>query len=252
MKRLKLKKEVNGVFLPEETGKLLYFQEPFSVQEAYRTTRTNLMFLPQQTEGSCRKIAFTSPGAGEGKSLNCANLAIALAQDGKRVLLLDCDMRNSTQHRLMRCAQSPGLSEYLAGMEKQLTVHENQRIKGLTMVMAGSTPPNPTELLNTPAMGNLLRSLSASYDYIMLDTTPLNLVADALVLKELVDGFVMVIRADRTNRNEVDLSLEKLRQVDAHIFGFLLSDENPKSGKYGKYKRCGKYGKYGYIHEKQF
>lgn len=230
----------------EDAGKLLYVQAPFYVQESYRSARTNLMFLPSKEGNKCRLIVFTSSNAGEGKSTNCTNLAIALAQNGKRVLLIDCDMRNPKLNKLMRYHQSPGLSEYLAGIKNTPTIHENENVEGLQIITSGSTPPNPTELLSSPAMRLMLSQFGESYDYIMLDTPPINLVADALVLKEQVDGYILVVRANRTNRNDVDQALTKFQQIKAHVFGFLLNDVNPKSGRYGKYGKYGKYEKYGY------
>jgi len=228
-----------------EAGKLLWDQKPFSVQESYRHARTNLMFLPQQEDSACRKLVVTSANAGEGKSINAANLAIALAQNGKRVLLIDCDMRSPKQHRLMRYHQAPGLSEYLAGIEKTLKVHESTRAPGLAVVTAGSVPPNPAELLGAPAMRALLQRLSEHYDYLMLDMPPVNLVTDALVVKDFTDGYILVVRANRTARGELEQTLGSMEQVNAHVFGFLLNDVDPKTGKYGRYGRYGKYGKYG-------
>lgn len=236
--------EVEETLWNEDAGKLLYVQSPFYVQESYRSARTNLMFLPSKEGNKSRLIVFTSSNAGEGKSTNCANLAIALAQNGKHVLLIDCDMRNPKINKLMHYHQTPGLSEYLAGIKNTVTIHENQNVEGLHIITSGSTPPNPTELLCAPTMKQLLTELSESYDYIMLDTPPINLVADALVLKEQVDGYILVVRANRTNRNDIDQAMVKFQQIEAHVFGFLLNDINPKSDRYGRYGKHGKYGKY--------
>lgn len=245
MKKLKFKKDVAHASLRDERSRLLYHQNPFSVQEAYRSARTNLMFLPQQTEGRGQILVITSANMGEGKSTSCANLSIVLAQNGKRVLLIDCDMRSPKQNKLMDYPQSPGLSEYLAGIESTLTVRRNEYVDSLDVVTAGSAPPNPAELLSSPKMQKLLAGVSQEYDYIMLDTPPINLVADALVVKAQVDGYVLIVRADHTNRTELDHALLRLQQVEAHVFGFVLNDVNPKSGKYGKYGRYGRYGRYG-------
>lgn len=230
--------------LQEDAGKLLYVRSPFYVQESYRSARTNLMFLPSKEGCKNRIIAFTSANAGEGKSTNCINLAIALAQNGKRVLLIDCDMRKPKINKLMQCHEASGLSEYLAGIKSTVTIHKNPDINGLHIITSGATPPNPTELLCESTMKQLLTKLSESYDYIMLDTPPINLVADALVLKEQVDGYVLVVRANRTNRNDIDQAMVKFQQIKAHVFGFLLNDINPKSGRYGRYGKYGKYDKY--------
>lgn len=234
-----------------EEKKLLRLRSPFSVTEAYRGARTNLMFLPH--EGNCQKIVVTSSLAGEGKSLNCANLAIALAQNGKRVILLDCDMRKPKVHHLFHRYQSPGLSEYLAGIEEQPAVHHSNDVEGLHILAAGGTPPNPTELLSSARMGQLFSLLEEQYDYILLDTPPVNVVSDALVLSDKVAGYIMLVRAEVTDRSDLEQALLKLRQVDANVLGFLLNDVNPKTagyglyGKHGRYAGAGRYGKYGYY-----
>jgi capsular exopolysaccharide synthesis family protein len=232
-----------------DAGRLLYYQNPFFVKESYRSARTNLMFLPRKEGHSCRIFAITSANAGEGKSTNCANLAIAIAQNDKRVLFIDCDMRKPKVHTLMDIEETPGLSEYLAGIETELKVHESRHTDKFFIVSAGAVPPNPTELLSSSSMKKLLESESENYDYILLDTPPVNMVADSLVLKSLIDGYILVVRANKTNQNDLDQAMARLEQVDAHCLGFILNDVNPKSGGYGRYGKYGHYGHYGHGYD---
>lgn len=233
-------------FSEGECGKLLYYQDPFYVKEAYRSARTNLMFLPKKEGSECQIFVVTSANVCEGKSINSSNLAIALSQNDKKVLLIDCDMRKPKIARLMHFPHTPGLSEYLAGMEKVPKIHECKRADGLYVLTSGATPPNPTELLSSPAMKHMLEELSGKYDYILLDTPPVNMVADSLVLTELVTGYILVVRANKTNQSDIDQALMRLQQVDAHVLGFLLNDVNPKTGAYNRYSHYGHGYGYGY------
>jgi capsular exopolysaccharide synthesis family protein len=167
----------------------------------------------------------------------------------KRVLLIDCDMRKPKVHTLMDIEETPGLSEYLAGIETELKVHESRHTDKFFIVSAGAVPPNPTELLSSSSMKKLLESESENYDYILLDTPPVNMVADSLVLKSLIDGYILVVRANKTNQNDLDQAMARLEQVDAHCLGFILNDVNPKSGGYGRYGKYGHYGHYGHGYD---
>lgn len=235
--------------------KILGKYSSFAAVEAYKAARTNLLFTRKGT--GCQKIAVTSSFEAEGKSVNCINMAITLAQNGLRVLIIDCDMRRPVVNKTFGFPESDGLSELLAslvGLETLFTekspIHPTWQ-DNLSVLSAGHTPPNPAELLASPLFERLLAELEPHFDYILIDTPPINVVTDALVLTQLVDGFVLVIRAGNTPMEGLRGSVSRLEQVGASIIGFLLNDVEAKSS-YQKYnyksKRYGygKYGKYRY------
>lgn len=220
---------------------------PFAVAEAYKAARTNLMFM--RAGDGCQKIVITSPLAGEGKSINCINLGIALAQSGQRVLLVDADMRRSVVRRVFSAGTGDGLSELLAGVVDRGKLNDfiiRTDRENLSILPAGHMPPNPAELLASKQMGNLLGVLSERYDYILIDTPPVSVVTDAVVLSRIADGFLLVVRVGETPIDSLKSSVSQLERVGAHIIGFLLNDVNGKKGG----RKYGKYGKYNYYYSK--
>jgi capsular exopolysaccharide synthesis family protein len=217
---------------------------PFAVAEAYKAARTNLMFM--RTGDGCQKIAITSSLAGEGKSINCMNVGIALAQSGQRVLLVDADMRRSVVRRTFSAGTGDGLSELLAGVVDRGKLNDfiiGTDRENLSILPAGHMPPNPAELLASKQMGSLLGVLSERYDYILIDTPPVSVVTDAVVLSRIADGFLLVVRAGNTPIDSLKDSVSQLERVGAHIIGFLFNDVNEKKSgrKYGKYSYYGNY-----------
>lgn len=231
-----------AIFHQEDTKKLLADHSPFAVTESYRSARTNLQFLPKIN--SCQKYVFTSPYPDAGKSLNTANLAISLAMGGHRVLLLDCDLRRGLLHHLFDIPQSPGLTELLAGLGTQGLTHRHPQYKTLFILPCGTLPPNPAELLSSSQMTTFLKSMEEQFDYILLDTPPINLVTDAAVLSNKTDGYIIIVPAGKVKKEDIDHALLSLEQVDANILGFLLNDVDLKGGSYGKYGRYHTYGSY--------
>lgn len=222
---------------------LLSEESSFAVVEAYRSARTNLLFT-KVGEG-CQKIVFTSTQPSEGKSINCANLAATVAQNGKRVLLIDADLRCPVIHQIFNLPNQSGLSETLAGMnEGEKTPFSSTAFPNLYVMTAGRIPPNPAELLSSKRMPELLESLSERFDYIMIDTPPLSVVTDAAVLSGIVHGFILVVRAGHVPAEGVRTTVAKLERVGANILGFLLNDVGTSAGgyQYGRYKGYGRYG----------
>ena len=223
---------------------LINDRSPFAVVEAYKAARTNLMFM-RSGEG-CQKIAVTSTFEGEGKSINCINLSIALAQNGLRVLLIDADLRRPVVQRVFSAGTGDGLSELLAGIVDRRNLNnfiiQTER-ENLSILPAGHTPPNPAELLASKQMEGLLNVLAEHYDYIMVDTPPVSVVTDAVVISHLVNGFIFVVRAGHTPIDGLKESVFQLEQVGAQVIGFIFNDANAKSS----YQKYGKYGKYGYY-----
>ena len=211
----------------------------FSVKEAYKTLRTNIRFsLP---EGGCKKLCVTSGLPGEGKSITTLNIAISFAEAGQRVLLIDADLRRPTMARLLMEGGDPGLSNILAGMCREEEAIHKDRYPTLDVIFSGVIPPNPSELLSSPRMEKLLQSLSARYDYIFIDTPPVNVVTDACVLSALLDGVLFVVRQNQSERDTVSKGVNQLNIAGAKILGFVLNGSFAKSGGNKKYDRYGYY-----------
>lgn len=217
----------------------------FSVVEAYKTIRTNLMFATQNP--GCKRIIITSTAPNEGKSVNCTNLAITLAQTESNVLIIDCDLRKPTIHKLFKVKGIPGLSEVLAGMNSINEVLHETAYPNLQVICGGTVPPNPAELLNSPVMDELLNVLSKSYDFILFDTPPINVVSDALVLSAKTDGVVLIVKQGETTHPELKHALNSLGFAQAKVLGIILNGVEG-GRKYG-YSRYG-YAKYGYGYGK--
>lgn len=216
----------------------------FDASEAYKLLRTNLMFSLPDTDG-CRVIGMVSALRGEGKSLNAINTAYSLAQLGKKVLLAECDLRLPTIGTRLTLKQAPGLCNWL---REHGDIHEVIQTYGtdtkIHVLTSGNIPPNPAEYLNSPRVGLLFESLKQEYDYIIIDLPPVQEVSDALVLSKYIDGMIMVVHQDYSNRSALDNTISQLQFVEAKILGFLFNSvkTNERAGQYGKYR----YRKYKY------
>lgn len=221
-------------------AEFLLDEKKYSVMdEAFRMTRTNLMYV-----GCAKKRAvcfgITSGRPNEGKSLTCANLAISFAMAGKHTLIIDCDMRNATQHRIFEKNVTRGLSEYLAGLCEEPDVLRDVR-PSLSVIPAGQTPPNPAELLYNGRLDNLIKQYKYEYDYIFIDLPPISLVSDATIVSALLDGYVFVVQSGVSERKTLEDSLAQVEAVKGNIVGFILNAVMEQDG-----KGYGKYGRYGY------
>lgn len=194
---------------------------PFSVEEAYKSFRTNLAFsLPEE---GCKTILITSSTQHEGKSITAVNLAIALTQNGSKVILLDCDLRLPTVHRKLKFKQKPGLTNLLFGhCSAQDVVYHHAC--GVDVIPAGDLPPNPSEILGSSRMATVLDFLKKHYDYVILDVPPVGVVTDAAVLASKVSGIVLVARQGVATREGVNAAIEKLNIANGNILGFVLTD----------------------------
>jgi capsular exopolysaccharide synthesis family protein len=205
--------------------------------EAYRKLRTNITFA--RADAPPRVLIFTSPAPGDGKTTSVVNLAIALAQQGKRVLVIDGDMRRGGLHKLLNGAQSPGLSEILVGQ-----VAPEMAVQSLTLepfgkvdlLSTGVVPPNPAELLASPRFRALIETFRPAYEAILIDSPPINLVTDAAIIGRETDGAVIVARAAKTTRGDLGHAISQLRQVQVPITGMILNDYKVhRDGSYGAY-----------------
>lgn len=219
---------------------------PFAVVESYKTMRTNLMFMLAQQNG--KVFAFTSSNASEGKSTTSVNIAIAFSQLGGKVIIVDADLRRSSVHKKMRTDNRDGLSNVLAGFSDVETVVQpvNSHLDVLT---AGPNPPNPSELLGSVAFEELVSKLREKYDYVIIDTPPLNIVTDALLIGPRTDGMVLVVRDGFTPRDSIRQAISSVKFANIKILGAVMNGANPKNSRKYTYRRYGyKYGyyKYGY------
>jgi len=215
-----------------------------NVAEGFRTIRTNLMFSSPDVEK--KHILITSPLPGDGKTLQAANIAVSFAQMGKKVLLLDGDMRKPGIHELFSLDRSPGLSEYLAGNESR---PQPTKITGLEVFTAGRSCPNPSELLGSKRMQELLESGRAKddFDMVIIDSPPILSVADAAILSAVTDGVVLVVNAGSTPKPAIQRAIQQFSDVEAKIIGCVLNNMDfEKESYYYSYYRYKKY--YGHYY----
>ena len=206
------------------THTLITLTDPRSpVSEAYRTLRTNLEF--SSLDEPVRTLVVTSPGAEEGKSTVLANLAVTLAQGGKQVILLDCDLRRPTQHTLFGLDNTTGLTTMMLAKDAHSDPPLRQTpVDGLRVLPAGPTPPNPAELLGSRRMKEAVAALLAQADVLLFDAPPVLAVTDALVLAVQTDGVLLVVKAGGTRREHIQQAKERLERVNARIVGAVLNN----------------------------
>lgn len=221
---------------------LLSDDSHFSIVEAYKKTRTNFLFML----GSDKKVvAFASTIANEGKTTNCLNLAISFAKVGKRVIVIDVDMRKPQVHNYLNVPLSPGLSDVLGNFVSDIPVSKTA-YENIDVLPAGTLPPAPPELLMTKEFENLLDNLKEKYDYIFIDTPPVHLVTDLAVFASKIDGVVFVVREKTVPASVLRKSIESIEDVGGKVLGFILNDSE-RSTAFSKYSCRRRYAdKYGY------
>ncbi|MBQ7045487.1 MAG: CpsD/CapB family tyrosine-protein kinase [Clostridia bacterium] len=217
---------------------------PFAVVESYKTIRTNLLFL--LSNKSHNSITISSPYQSEGKSTTSVNTAIALSQLGSKVLLIDADLRRPSIHRKMKFQNSMGLSSVLVGF---CTIDEaiHNVNANLDVLTSGPTTPNPSELLGSDSMSELLDTLQKSYEYIIIDTPPINIVTDALVLAPKTAGIMLVVKDNATRHDQLKKALTSIEFAGVRLLGLVLN----ATGGNGSYKYRYKY-RYRYRYRYQY
>jgi capsular exopolysaccharide synthesis family protein len=207
--------------------------------EAFRELRTALLL--SSAGRPPRQIMVTSALPEEGKSATAVNLAIVLAQMGKRVLLVDADLRKPRLHRVFRVENARGLSTCLSGLEPSpRSLVAATEIEGLDVLASGPIPPNPSELLNSQLFSDMAaRFLEARYDHVVFDSPPVLSVADAIVLASAVDATLLVVRAGRTPRESLRLAVAKLARGGTRLVGVVLNDLDPERSRYDQYRYYG-------------
>lgn len=226
---------------PEETRKTLGANLNFAAAEAYKLLRTNLGFSLPAGDG-CHIIGVTSALRGEGKSTTSINIAYTMAQTGRKVLLVEADLRLSTVAKRLQLHSKPGLTNLMVGQASGNEVLQKSGLNpNLWVITAGDTPPNPAELLGSNPMAVTLDAMSKLFEIIIVDLPPVTAVSDALIVSKLLDGMIVVVRQDYCNRAAVDEVVRQLRFVDAKILGFVMTGANAQKK---AYKRYGSYGDY--------
>ncbi len=200
--------------------------------ESYRTLRTNIEY--SSFDEKIKSIVVTSSEPGEGKSTTAGNLALSLAEDNKKVVLIDCDLRKPSLHKKFKVSNGIGLSEVLIG-DKGLGIALKEVGTNLSLLTSGKIPPNPSEMLGSKAMNELIKILKERFDYVVLDTPPVLAVTDAQILSTKVEGTILVVRADDTKRDTVMNAKKALEKVNANIIGTVLNGVEAKRTSYYYY-----------------
>jgi succinoglycan biosynthesis transport protein ExoP len=220
---------------PKETGPLardlIAMKEPKSVYaEAYRTVRTSILF--SSPDNPPRVFVVTSSGQQEGKSLTAVNLAVTMALNDKRVLLIDADLRKPRLHKVFEIENKCGLSNLIGGSPDVALALHKTKVPTLMVMPSGPVPPNPSELLGSVRLRKLLELLREKFDVILLDCTPLIAVTDATVLATQVDGVILVIKSGATRRKILQRGVKQLQDVQAKIIGAVLNQVNVRNSSY--------------------
>ncbi len=224
-------------------NELIVHEDPkSSISEMFRTLRTNLQFINNKQK--LQSVLLTSTLPQEGKSFVSANLAVAFAQVGKKVILVDADMRKGRQYTIFDILPKPGLSNYLVDSNEETPVKledyiQKTSVEGLFVITAGSIPPNPSELLVSDAMLNLLEKLKDMCDILIIDGPPTQLVTDSLILTRMVDSTVIVTVSKVTKKSNLHKMIDSIENVGGKIAGIVVN-KIPVSAK--QYKKGYYYG----------
>ena len=221
---------------------LLTFRDPKSpVSEIFRTLRTNIQFM--NTDKKLKTLLVTSTFPGEGKSWVTSNLAVTFAQAGKKVILIDADMRKGRQFSIFGTTPKPGLSNYLSSMDADniettsinisSCIHKTD-VDNLSLVPAGNVPPNPSELLVSSRMKELLKELKEMYDLIIIDGTPCDLVTDSIILSRFVDSTVIVTAQKETKKDSLARIVKNIQNVGGKIAGVVVNKMDISAKKYNQ------------------
>jgi capsular exopolysaccharide family len=222
----------------------------FAAKEAFKRLRTNVMLKLPEGDNSCHIIGVTSAQPSEGKSTISLNLAYSLAELGKHVLLLDADMRKPSIHLKARVERVPGLADLLTDSNSvAAAIRKYQSSKNSTVfdiICSGTTPSNPSELLNSKRMETLLEMLGTAYDFIIVDLPPIGAVIDAISVSKQTDGMIVVLRENHCPIGIFKDCVSQIQEAGVPILGFVINGALEGAGKkYGYGKNYGSYGNYG-------
>ncbi len=223
------------LFSVSNMQKTLHKNLEFTATEQYKLLRTNLSFTLSD-EKQCHLIGVTSSMRGEGKSTTSINLAYVLAESGKRVVLIDGDLRIPSVAKKMNLDGSFGLTDLLRGEETiELNRFKTPHLDNWYVIPSGPLPPNPSELLGSKRMEATLNQLKEYFDYIVLDLPPVNLVSDALAVSKYISGMIVVIREEYTEKRELEACMRQLKLSNVNVLGCVMN-ESSSFNKKGTYK----------------
>jgi polysaccharide biosynthesis transport protein len=220
-------------------GEIMHRDFDSLAAEAYRMLRTNLVFL--KPHGELRTMVVTSASSGEGKTTTAANLAVAFAKQGQRVLLVDCDLRRPRLHTLFHVQRSSGFVELLLGTATPGDAIQPTPVERLSILPRGKFDERAPEMLSGARTRQLIEKLSGMFDLVIFDTSPTLLTADAKALAPNTDGVLFVVRAGKTPREAARQALQQLNVVGAQVLGFVLNDPDATAEYYGEYRYAGEY-----------
>lgn len=239
MKLISKKKRYSAV---EKTKNVINSDSKFAIVEGYKLARTNLVFATVAENNQC--VAVTSWSKGEGKSTATVNLAISFAKMGKRVLLIDTDLRRPNIHNLLKISNEVGLSEVIGQFVDFEEAVNHSVVPCLDVLTSGAIPPNPSELIASTSFESFMNMIKNQYDYVILDTPPIGVVTDTLLLKEYIAGYVLIIREKVTTHGDIERAVQNIDLTGSKILGFLKVGCSIQDRK--KYKN-GNYGYYNYY-----
>lgn len=223
---------------------IAYSQPRDPLSEAYRVLRTNLGF--SAIDSDLDSIVVTSASPGEGKSTTTANLGVVMAQAGKRVIIVDSDLRRPTQHKIFSLGNSHGLTTALLDNMAPASTHvKDTKVRGLRILSSGPIPPNPAEILSSQRMGQLIEELSEEADVLLFDTPPALSVTDAAVLAPQTDGTLFVVQVGETRRDTLIQAVNRVRKSNAQVLGVLLNRIKPSHASYYYYQYYSSYSQEG-------
>ena len=218
---------------------IISYNNPKSViSEQYRTIRTNIEY--SNVDQNTKTILVTSSDKNEGKTTTVSNLAVSFANLNKKVLIIDCDLRNPSIHKMFKLNNVYGLTDVLAKDKAVDKCIQETELENLYVLTAGAIPPNPAEILSSEKMKNLIEDLKNIYDYIFIDTPPIGLVTDAGVLSSFTDGVVLVVKSESVEKKYLEETKKKLDAVDARILGAILNSYKSEQKDYDYYSYYGK------------
>ncbi len=207
---------------------LIFESQKSYVAEAYRSLKISLQFAA--TDKGKNVFVVSSPGVGEGKSLTTANLAVAFAQGGKKTLIVDLDLRRSTQNRFFDVPRKPGITEYLLEGVELDNIIKSSGVPNLHIITGGSSPPNPAELVSSRAMGDFITRMRSEYDIVLIDTPPILVCTDPMSVAEYTDGMIIMVKMEHTNAKTLEYAINTVKKINIEIMGVIL---NHTSYRYG-------------------
>ena len=218
----------------------------FAAKEAFKRLRTNLVMSFPEDDPSCKMVGITSAQPSDGKSTVAISLAYSLAELGKKVLLVDADLRRSSIHTKAGVEKTPGLSELIAGgnaVSASLRKYKSKSGTSFDILPSGESPQNPSEMLNSSRMSLLLQKLATVYDYVVLDLPPVGAVVDAVSVSRELDGMLVVIRENTCPRGLLSECISQMNYANINILGFVINGALEGSGKKYQYNKYGYYNK---------